>query len=64
MDPFTRLWEQTNERIERELRSGGETMLPGDPTFDALSAQLDRNRRSRSEYESRMSEQVPWSIRA
>lgn len=52
---FSKMWNDTNAQIEKNLRARGETFLPGDPGFDAITGIISENRKSRDEFEKAMS---------
>ena len=44
---FKNIWDATSAAIEADLKERGETFLPGNPDFDALTDIIEENRRDR-----------------
>lgn len=63
MNAFDKIFRATTQSIENDLRARGETMLPGNPDFEALVEQIEINRKDRESYEQAMSTPIRhWNL--
>ncbi len=62
MNSYMKLWSQTDNQIEDTLKAQGETFLPGDDVFEAVTSLIKANRQERDVFEKAMSETInDWS---
>ncbi len=62
MNALNKMFEQTSQDMEANLRSRGETFISGNPDFDALVDQIHQNRIDREYYENCMSETLNGAV--
>ena len=63
VNSYMKLWSQTDNQIEVALKDRGETLLPGDDVFEAITSLIKANRQERDVFEKAMSETInDWSV--
>ena len=62
VNSYMKLWSDTDNQIEGALKARGETFLPGDHVFEAVTSLIKANRQERDVFERAMSETInDWS---